>query len=318
MNKVLLIMDMEGCIGVYDMEDRINSRKLMIDETDILLNHLVHICGFSVTVVDSHDSGHNVDELVEKYPNVSFAAHIWNVKNIETFDFALLSGFHSRSGVSGWFAHTLRPEIDSVLLAGKIVGEIELMTNFLAFYGVKVCFVAGDESAKEEVKRSKALFFPTKHAGIVSPPKSEIYKSLISKMEQSLTSRENDPYFYNDGIIEVQFQNNDYLRFFPSYFFLIEDNRIVFQNVIDFYNNAFSFCRYLNAAMAHRIEAIRRIKNVIRNEFSDSAKFSLIHDDVENILEKNVFELTSEDICMVKKILTRYSTSLNCHMLIKK
>jgi len=71
----------------------------------------------------------------------------------ETFDAAVLIGYHSRAGRPGVLSHTLSgAALFEVRLDGEPVGEIGLSALSAAEYGVPVAFVSGDEDACTEAE----------------------------------------------------------------------------------------------------------------------------------------------------------------------
>jgi D-aminopeptidase len=267
MSKVLIIADMEGCIGVYDMSNYNASKELMVKEVDNVINYFLNKKHFEISFVDEHDSGYNVWKLRNTYPNVEFYQHLWNLKDVETIDFAVLIGYHGKNGANGRFCHTLRPEISVLKLGKKEIGEIEFITNFLAFYGVPVFCVTGDEGAREEVESLGISFYATKSISDNEVVERDAYNKQINAIDEALLQPQMK-YKYDDSAVEVVFKNNSIQDYLPERIFNTSDQGVIFNDTLHLNEDLYGLCMYLNAAHEYRSNQIRLIAKHIKEKYS--------------------------------------------------
>ena len=295
MKKLLIISDMEGCIDVFNMSDYSVTQEKMITEIGILIESILSLNQFEVTVVDCHNTGSNVFSLKRRFPSVSFVSHLWNVEKIDTFDCAILTGFHARAGVIGWFPHTWRPEFSSVEVGNRVVGEIEMIANALAFFGIRVAAVAGDESARPEAVSMNVPFYATKTRISTGKTVDENYAGLCGFITSALSNPSQYSMSYNAQKVSIQFYNKMYLGCIPDGLFKKEKDRLVFTDTMEFFQSIYGLSMFLNASNMLQREMTERLKKLIRSQFTKDTLASVDNQEIKRILDKSSEHITFDD-----------------------
>ena len=118
-----------------------------------------------IRVADGHGTMRNIliEELHEAAELVTGGANVRNrplcqMEGIDdSFDLALLVGFHSKSGSGGLLHHTyVGVNIRNFLVNGKALGEIAINAMVLGSFGVPVGLVTGSSDLADEVKSDLA------------------------------------------------------------------------------------------------------------------------------------------------------------------
>lgn len=104
----------------------------------------------NILVKDAHDTGGNIDPMglpsgVQINRGWSGGLFSMVAGLSESFDAVALTGYHSPSGSGGNpLSHTMRREVDRLLLNGKPASEFTLHSYIAGMLGVPVVFVSGD------------------------------------------------------------------------------------------------------------------------------------------------------------------------------
>ena len=162
--NILIIFDMEGCVGVSPFMPERERLILMQKEVCIVLNYLIENYNQnSYAVLDFHNFGLNLLKIEDNYPNVKFIHHIWNYNFTAEYDFAMIFGMHVASQIKGNFAHTFRGEIKQIYFDKQPIGETEILIDWLHKQNIPTLLINGDKdycSSIElfpEIKRSSAF-----------------------------------------------------------------------------------------------------------------------------------------------------------------
>ncbi|MGI5839616.1 MAG: M55 family metallopeptidase [bacterium] len=163
--KIFISADIEGIWGVVsrghtspDGKDYSRARKLMTQEVNWAVEETFKAGAERVIVNDSHGTMDNIliEELNPKAELISGAPKPLSMMEgiDETFDGALLIGYHPRAGTqTGIFDHTYAGRvIAGVRVNGKPMGECGLNAGVAGCYGVPVIFAAGDNRLTAQVK----------------------------------------------------------------------------------------------------------------------------------------------------------------------
>jgi len=165
--KLFVSIDLEGCTGVVT-EDQTepglpaydDACRLMRADLDAVLEGCRAGGADEIVVCDAHDAGANLSvaglppfvRLVSSSPRpLGMMAGI-----DESFDAALLVGYHARAGTTGAVLdHTytykvFRVRVDDMTEAG----ELALTAAVAGCFGVPVVFVSGDEAAVAEAREA--------------------------------------------------------------------------------------------------------------------------------------------------------------------
>lgn len=278
MEKVLIIADMEGCIGIYNLENSEYCRSMMEREVSLVIEYLLKQKECKIAVADSHNNGNTLCRLRDKYPDIETLSFFWNVKDIETYDYAVLTGFHARRGIDGILSHTLRPEIKELRIGNVICGEVSFIVNWLAYYSVKTILISGNRELNSEVKGKCAYFFESKSLDdLQNQKKVDIDGKFASLCEILESAWENRRLIgleeYNRNEITIIFSQINILPLLPSSLYRIEKDKILFLDTKMFVEELYVLCQYINAAQAWLIGCLNKIKNIIRKVYPTKEDF---------------------------------------------
>ena len=190
-----------------------------------------------------HGNGHNVDCLMPLYPNVQFMHNFYELTPCK-YDCAVLIGFHAMSNANSPVSHTFRSEIMDVELSGNSVGEFTLVSNWLAAYGVPIGFTSGESSLREEIC---AYGSNVKYHLYSNPNNLEELDLMGEKLLESMTLKMSN-LTYNSAPVFVTLKSAVVYDFLQPDLFQIKDNRIVFQNTIDFFEKLYILSHIIDTA----------------------------------------------------------------------
>jgi len=147
---VLIIADLEGAVGVYDLAAHVSVRNLYNLEVESIIYSLKGKGVEKITVCDAHNQGNMLD--YERLSSVG--AHIisqtWNIPFKERYDVAILTGLHGMRGGNSVLHHTFRYEITRVTVDSISIGEVEVYCRWLGGKQIPVVLVVGDNEAAYE------------------------------------------------------------------------------------------------------------------------------------------------------------------------
>ena len=240
---VLLVVDMEGCCGIYDMNDKEDCKQKMIDEVDFVISELNQVGYKDITVLDCHNDGMTLKSYCQNH-GLSFVNHLWSLNGQVRYSFALLVGFHGKAGAGGYFPHTIRQEINSMYMGNNCIGEVSLVINYLSYYDIPVVYVGGDKSIEQELMKYQGVFYATKTEGVQSlflpEQKSFLSQAIICSLKAPRST------YYIDQQVAIKLRNDEDLKFIPREEFVCRDGLVLFSNTIELINKMKLFCAYLN------------------------------------------------------------------------
>jgi D-amino peptidase len=162
--KVYISADIEGISGVVNSTqttpqgyDYNRARKLMTEEVNAAVKGAKLAGAEKILVNDSHGPMTNllIEELDEDAVLISGSKKLLGMMEgiDDTFDAALLIGYHARHNTSGTLAHTYYGiVISEIKVNGGAVGEFEFNALAAGYYNVPVVFVSGDDILSGQVK----------------------------------------------------------------------------------------------------------------------------------------------------------------------
>ena len=276
--KVLVIADLEGCIGVYDLQDNRDCCEKMEREVSLIITCLLKQKVDYITVADSHNNGNSIKQLKKKYPSVNVISHLWNVDNIEE------------------------------LYIGKILcGEVSLIINWLAYYHIKTIFISGDRGIKDEIKGYDGIFFETKSVEegtiIENSDIEKKYNNMYISLEQAWKNRKIIKQIeYNPSEVNIVFSQYNILSLLPTIIYQITKNRIGFLNTKLFVEELYTLCQYINSAQTWLLKNRKRIGITLRKLYPEKRDFesfssdSGLEVDILKLLKIPYNQLTIEEI----------------------
>ena len=163
--KVYISIDTEGVSGIVAWEQVMPGTTEYEIGMNLVLGELnaaiegVSLAGATELVVnDAHGAMHNFDpsRLASNAEYVS-GRHkpLYMMQGLDnTFDAALLVGYHGSAGTSSALSHTYNPDvIYEARLNGQVTGEAGINALVAQAYGVPVVLVTGDAHTGEELRR---------------------------------------------------------------------------------------------------------------------------------------------------------------------
>jgi D-amino peptidase len=159
--KVYISVDMEGITGINnnkflmdDQPEYDRGRKLMTEDLNAAIEGAVEAGATEILVNDAHGCMRNI--LIEDLHEKADLVTGYPKKNLmmagldESYDAAMLVGYHSRAGSGGILDHTIGELFKDVRLNGKSYGETGLSAAMAGFYDVPVVMVSGDDVVRDE------------------------------------------------------------------------------------------------------------------------------------------------------------------------
>lgn len=295
-NKILLVVDMEGCSGIYDLNNLVSCKEKMILEVDYIVSILNKYGYNNISILDCHNNGLSLKDYC-KEKDIDFICHVWSLNSFDLYSFAMLIGFHGKVGSGGYFSHTVRPDIVNILLANTSVGEVSLMCNLFSYYKIPILYISGDKTIENELNNYKGVFLATKQVGEKPKQLTENKYNIECSIYTALNKR--TECVYCDAPIEVQLIGQNYSKFIPQEIFCVKQESVFFKNTVDFFNNLKCLCSFLNIAEAYHNMRIRilasKIKNQQRNFLDEDYRASFLLNDLNwrNFSDEDFYYLTN-------------------------
>lgn len=246
-SNILILADMEGCTGITDMKQYDVCREKMTEEVERVIGVIEECGNAEIAVADCHNDGKNI---VEYFSNKGYVCyeHLWSIHNVEKYDCAMMIGFHPKNGEVGFCPHTLRADVEELFLGEKSIGEVELLINWLAGYGVPVVFVSGDEAVRKELHGYDCEFFATGEAGKGTFDRQIIIERMRPHIKKALVILEEEKTHYDNSKIKVKLIGESYYKWIPRELFSIDHGMVIFPDTEKFITTLFTFCMFLNIA----------------------------------------------------------------------
>ena len=163
--KVYISADIEGTTGITNWEEADKThatyqefRERMTDEVVAACEGAIEAGAKEILIKDAHDSGRNI--LQQDLPDCAQLIRAWSGHPFcmmqeldESFDAALLVGYHSMAGDEGNpLAHTLSGKVSRMRLNGAPTSEFLIAAYAAASVNVPVVFVSGDRLLGKHVE----------------------------------------------------------------------------------------------------------------------------------------------------------------------
>ena len=159
--KIFVSVDLEGISGVVNWEQTSpgnsafeDARTLMAGEALAVAEGLFEGGATEVLVNDSHGGGRNI-KIADADPRIRLiSGHSEPLSMMqgidESFDAAMLIGYHAGAGTAGVLSHTHNGKVWSAKMNSRVVGEIGINAAVAGYFGVPVVMVTGDSMACRE------------------------------------------------------------------------------------------------------------------------------------------------------------------------
>jgi D-aminopeptidase len=256
----LILADLEGVIGVYDLSDLDECSKLYTKEISVYVNTLIETGCSRITVCDIHDNGDLINQKkVSKCSEdveIEFISQVSGLSFHEQYDYAIMVGFHGMEGSPGVIPHTIRGDIKKNSLRNNKnarieIGEVELYSRWLGSFGVPVILVTGDREATYEgncfnaYRQTCCIKCSLQLNEIID---EILYKKayhnirLATRLEKDLCLSK------DDCAIAIEFENTDVVDYMETKGFTRCEESVVFSDCRSFVDDIVSFMSCLNEA----------------------------------------------------------------------
>lgn len=299
--KILILSDMEGCIGIYPDHDPKSFPALMCREVSILFDTLLEPGCFELYYCDCHNDGLMTRPLEDKYQDIKFLQNFWNIDFNPRFNYAFMTGFHAKNG-PGISAHSFRNEFECIYINGTEIGEVGLFINWLAYHNITTLFVSGDDVMCREIDSISGLVANISKTADTSRkyPSSRCYDSYKDNIKKAITAIENTQGAkYSPSKIDLVFKKRAWKEAVIGR--EIEDDSLIisYENTVEFMEALYPISQKLNQEISLRYSFIRRLKKMLKN-----CDRSRIHDrDLLNLLENDFWNISHSDMGFIEESL---------------
>jgi len=167
--KALLLVDLEGIIGVNDIYQ--DSRNYKLLERQLIISIYVlfikHINDISLCFI--HNNNYEfVRKLCDRLGHVSIIAGVNDLySQVSNFSIAFMLGFHGMSNNGDKFDHSFRHDITKIFFGDLVIGEVGVFYRWLEMKGVNVIFVSGRGEFFNEICNAETYIHKVKNGGVV-------------------------------------------------------------------------------------------------------------------------------------------------------
>lgn len=305
--KVLIISDLEGIIGIENLYDDSTNELLLYKQASIAFDFYKTIMDADIYFCYCHNAGISPEIIRENYPKVTLIEHLWNIDFSVQYDFAILLGFHDKSGGIGLFPHSFRVEISKIILFQEVVGEIEIIIEFLRLNKVPTILVSADKDTIDTIDNQNLV----KHIIIIGnlqgceKSNEKSYSDLLICLKQSIELVNNKTFLYGNSLINPRIR----LELKEKVDKLMLKFDIYIQKE---FSDAEEFVEYLPflAKKLNRLEGIRReliIKEIKKYNYIDPSLIQKNYPRVYSILQNDVYYLSADQLAKILKIFQEMS-----------
>lgn len=293
MRSILLLVDLEGMIGINSMRENISRlTQLASAELHFVISKLCAAGFLDITIADIHNEG-KVSGTIDFEPyNVKVIQGINNLVSAKDFyDCAIMLGFHGRSNSGGLFDHTFRLDIEKCFYGNKNIGEVGAYFRWLNLKGISVAMVSGEGNFLDELKDFPCII----HAIKDKPVNTEIiqyeYFCLEHSLDQAIYSMQNERLVVYDippKRVSIKVDNLDKYVLLRNCFGNIYMSIFSFDSLEDFFGQIYDFAMALNEAEKKIFEINNRFLNLVKNcnldeEYGKQILHKYLKKDLRNI-----------------------------------
>ena len=312
--NIIIITDLEGIIGFDSSLDTSKALELWVQNLTVILKLLQeYLPNNHITICDVHNNGFYSKEIAKRISELKMTT-VRVIGGIDTllnnlviYDVGLLIGFHGKAGAKGRFSHSFRDDFVHILAGEqkKPVGEIYLFIHLLKYYNIPVVFVSGEGGISDEIEQG-IIYYQTEDIHDIKEDLftfSEIARhSMHSLVSFALKNdiQEMDAK-RNDEVIRIEVDNLDKISYAENAGFIIENNQIVFLNIISFFSNVVRLAHVMNEANCQIYKRNLQFAYTI-NKYKDKL---LLDMKIIDILKKPLNLLDNGDLYNIKTFLLK-------------
>lgn len=295
-NKILLLVDMEGIIGILSMQEMEHNARMAYYEISIVISRLFREGYHDITVCNIHDDGSCLKHHIIKNMGASFIQGIYNLPSvIKQFSHAIMLGFHGKRDSGEQFDHTFRADFEYVYYGTQIIGEVGAFYRWLSMEGIQLIMISGEGNFKDEVKEFPCII----HAINTSPCSDRIieleYNSFQQAFEQAIVQLGKSVAAIEKKFTEkvsVEICNPDiYVYMMESPWYDAERKQFTFLSLRDFFSCIYDFAMELNKVLKvnciNNMNFINKLKNL--NYEKDKMKELL-----QDYTEKDIWDINNQ------------------------
>lgn len=306
--NILLLSDLEGIIGVYNLdEDEIN-KKLYMKEISIIFDTIIKNKFYNIYYCDIHDNGSMRLLLQDKYPNVHFIEEFINIDFNVHYEAAYLTGFHARCNTDGILCHSFRNDFYEVYLGDKVVGELEIYINWLSYYDIPIAFVSCDDVAMEEIRRVDCIknISKSKNNLLNNNNFDKNYEKLSKNILLGLTNKHIGVTQYKNDKVRIKLADNSIIYKLDKKVFNIKNQLIEFTDTINFIEKIIVLANELNRLIYEEFNNNVNFINKLRSEYSHVKVENILDDKFSKIINKDFSTLDEDERQYILKVLEQY------------
>lgn len=298
--KVFILADLEGIIGVKDLNDMAQCRALMLKEIGTVLTTLKKLCSCVIWVCNIHGEGDLLteDDARELGANLVNGVKLMTQQLEWDFDFAIMVGFHGKKDSGGVFDHTFRNDILRVEYKGNEVGEVAAFKSYIEHKGVPVIFVSGEGNLKQELLGSDCAIHYAESGNGSSVDLEEFYLKLsvdIQRIyERFMCDIQSWITEHTEGQVRVFIDNPDKYEILHDRYELdtTADTCFLFQTMDDFLLHLYDFCHDLSSASLdiyrENVQFVQKMRLCINRNIEPSFE-------IKELLKQTLFSLSRCD-----------------------
>ncbi|HFL3236614.1 TPA: M55 family metallopeptidase [Clostridioides difficile] len=308
--NALIIADLEGISGVRSLDEIENCRRLFSNEINVYIECLKKKGIHKITVCDAHSDGNTLsgEMLIEK---VELISKVTNLSFNQTYDFAIMAGFHGKNKSNGIYPHTLRSDIKDMRLCNNSIGEVELYCRWLGSKGIPVILVTGDTQAILEANEYN-VYRQVCCVKSIYIDEREQFKALYNKIQKSIEAALQLDFqcciSQDSDQIEVELLSNEVADKLIDH--TTDPNSFTFKNCNEFVSRLDSFFNLVNSTTENLIktniafikELRKQTRHIPKEEIADSRTLHILNSNPILINQKDRSYLINE----IKKICSEY------------
>lgn len=288
---ILLLVDIEGIIGVSSMSNMRKNIELTYQELSFVISKLKKANFNNITVCNIHDDGKCLKETRMKKFEVELIQGIQNLVPIaKNYAYTIMLGFHGKKGSGGRFDHTFRDDICMMYYGKKNVGEVGAFYRWLMLNENIVVMISGEGNFKEEVNKIPIIIHKTDIKSIKTNEIKKIYKDLDEKLYSAIKVMKQENVIIEKIIkekVRITVNNCDAYYRTSERFKRTEDNQAFeFLSLQNFFEEVYDFSLELNRVGKKICSNNIRFFNNIKKQFKKVELEKYLYDYMEKDIEE--------------------------------